>query len=218
MPSRSDPVSLGEALERYLPHCENNPHKVAARLDAQHRDGDVRLLGGDAMMAPGANPSMLGVKAHIAPDGRAFLYVQVRKGLVGDYPIWDGETVTSLRKHHEFWAFERESFDAHLPAAPSAPIPSAPVADGPVSTEAKNLGGHPAEYEIVDLLIEALVYVGVKGQLPKTMRGAGGLHDQLKQRLGSRCPGSTRFGEIFGPIYQRIKNEQPPRHLPPIKG
>src|SRR5262249_19838001 len=111
-------VFMAEALARYLPHCDNKPHKVAARLDAQQREGDVRLLGGNVAIAPGANPSMLGVKAHISPDGRAFLYVQVRKGLAGDYPIWDGETVTSLSQHHQFWAFERESFDAHFPDAP----------------------------------------------------------------------------------------------------
>src|SRR5262245_9368144 len=117
-------VSMVEALERLLPRCENNPHKVAARLDAQHREADVPLLGGGVAIAPGANPSMLGIKAHIRPDGRAFLHVQVRKALDGNYTLWDGKTEPSLEEHHKFWTFERKSFDAHLPDAPVSAAPS----------------------------------------------------------------------------------------------
>jgi hypothetical protein len=217
------PVSMADALERLLPYCDGNPHKVAARLDARHREGEIRLLAGGVVMAPGANPAMMGIAAHIPPDGRAVLYVQVRKALVGDYPIWDGKTVESLEKHHQFWTFERKSFDAHLPDEPVADapvsdgsIPKEPISSEPVSDESKNLGGHPVEFEVEDLLREALVYLGVAGKLPKTVGGQGGLHDQLKQRLGTRCPGRTRFNEIFGPIFQRIQSERPPRHLPPI--
>jgi hypothetical protein len=216
-------VSMAEALERLLPYCDNNPHKVAARLDAQHREGDVRLLGGDVAMAPGANPAMLGIAAHIPPDGRAVLYIQVRKALAGDYPIWDGETVTSLSQHHQFWAFERENFDAHFPGEPipdkpiaDKSIPDELISDTPIPDEPKNRGGRPPDFEVIDLLTEALVYVGVAGKLPKTAGGEGGLREKLKQRLGPRCPGRTRFNEIFGPIYQRIQNERPPRHIPPI--
>jgi hypothetical protein len=233
------PVFMDEALERFLPHCDNNPHKVAERLDTMHRRGEVRLLAGKAMVAPSGNPKMLGVVAHVLSDGKAVLYVQVRQGLAGDYPIWDGEDVESLKEHHRFWAFERDSFDALLSDAPvadgpvpktptpEAPVAAAPIAEtptletpvvaGPVPDGPKNRGGHPIEFEVEDLLIEALVYVGVVGELPKSVGGEGGLHEKLKQRLGSRCPARIRFNEIFSPIFQRIQNEQrPSRHLPPI--
>jgi hypothetical protein len=134
------PVSMVEALERRLPHCDNNPHKVAAQLDAQHRNGDVRLLGGKV---PGANPTMLGVKAHISSDGRAILYVQVRKALAGNYPIWDGEATTS--KHHEFWAFERESFDAHAPKTADKALVN--PGDRAVPLETEPAEAEPAEPE-----------------------------------------------------------------------
>src|SRR5262249_36646817 len=106
-------------------------------------------------------------------------------------PVWDvGMTLEDLDKHHRFWAFERPSFEAHFPGTP------------------RNPGGHPREYVVEDLLIEALVYTGIAGALPKTVEGEGSLYEKLKQRLGSRCPERTRFCEIFGPIFQRIKNER----------
>jgi hypothetical protein len=94
---------------------------VAAQLDLQHRNNDVRLLAGGVVMAPGSNPSMLGIAADIPPDGRAVLYVQIRQALNRDYlnrdyPVWKpGETVERLERHRQFFAFERESFDAHSP-------------------------------------------------------------------------------------------------------
>jgi hypothetical protein len=212
------PVTMAEALERWLPHCNDNPHKVAARLDTAHREGEIRLLGGDVPMAPRAIPAMMGIVAHVPSDGRAFLYVEVRKGLAGDYPIWDGKTVGSLEKHHQFWTFERKSFDAHLPVEPT---PDEPVADEPVAAtlvpdEPKNRRGRPADIEVTDHLIEALVYVGVSGKLPKSVDGQGGLRQQLESRLGSRCAGRTRFYEIFSPIYERIEREKPSRHMRPV--
>jgi hypothetical protein len=95
-----------------------------------------------------------------------------------------------LAKHHQFWTFERASFEAHFPRAP------------------RNPGGRPREYVVEDLLIEALIYAGVAGGLPRTVEGEGSLYEKLKQRLGSRCPERVRFCEIFGPIFQRIKNER----------
>ena len=56
----------------------------------------------------------------------------MRKALVGDYPIWDGKTVESLEKHHQFWTFERKSFEAHLP---DEPVANAPVSDGSIPKE-----------------------------------------------------------------------------------
>ena len=55
-PVTAGPVSMTEALERLLPHCENGPHKVAARLDEHHRNGEVCLLGGDVAIAPSVKP------------------------------------------------------------------------------------------------------------------------------------------------------------------
>jgi hypothetical protein len=225
----TDQVSMVEALERLLPHCGSNPYKVASRLDQQHRDGDVRLLGNGVVMAPGANPRMLGVKAHILPDGRAVLYVQVRMGLHGgDYPVWDGETVTgetegSLTKHHKFWMFERKSFDDHLPdtpisdkSVPDTPVHNEPISREPVPDESKtSRGGRPADYSVEELLADALVYVSLK-DMPKTMGGGGGLHAQLTMRLGNRCPGLTRFKEIFRPIFEQIHRERPLRHADEI--
>src|SRR5262249_1766625 len=155
-------VSMVEALARLLPHCENKPHKVAARLDALHRDGDVGLLGGDTAIAPGANPSMLGVKAHIPPDGRAVLYIQIRKPLAGRIPTGAGESGPGWENPHKFGRFERKAFDPHFPdtPVPDAPVPNEPVLDTP---DLHILGlGRPADYDVNELLIEALVYVSVK--------------------------------------------------------
>src|SRR5262249_53167602 len=99
-------------------------------------------------------------------------------------------TLALLEEIHRFWTFERKSFEDHFPSAP------------------KNPGGRPREFNDMELLAEALVYVGVAGSLPKTAEGEGGLHGKLLVRLGSRCPQRVRFREIFGPIYQRIKDEQ----------
>ena len=195
------PVFLPEALARALPDCKNNQHKVKVRLETLQREGDIRLLANGVPMAPGATPTMLGVEADTL-HGRPILYIDVRKGLTGDYPIWDGETLESLERHHRFWAYERTTFEACFPGKP--------VVDQPPNVgEPKNLGGRSAEYEVRDLLTEALVYAGVAGKLPKTVEGEGSLHEQLKRRLGPRCPERTRFREIFSPIYRRIKNERP---------
>jgi hypothetical protein len=98
--SRSGPVSLVEALERLLPHCNHSAFEVAGWLDLRQREGKIRLLGDDDLVAPNANPSMLAVMARIPPDGRAALYVEVRR-----HP----------GREYQTWAFERESFEAHFP-------------------------------------------------------------------------------------------------------
>ena len=38
------PVFMVEALERQLPYCENNSHKVAECLDTKHRRGEVQHM------------------------------------------------------------------------------------------------------------------------------------------------------------------------------
>jgi hypothetical protein len=107
---------MTEALERLLPRCGGKPDKVAARLDAQHREGDVLLLGGGIAIPPASNPSMLGIVAHSPPAGPPFLYVQMRAGRPPG-PIWNvGMTLEDLDKHHQFWTFERKSFEDHFPA------------------------------------------------------------------------------------------------------
>src|SRR5215472_7060443 len=106
-------VSLIEALQRRLPYCKNDPHKVAVQLDLQHRNNDIHLLAGGVVIAPGSNPSLLGIVAHIPPDGRAVLYVQIRDSLNRDCPVWEpGETAERLERHRQLWTFERESFHA----------------------------------------------------------------------------------------------------------
>jgi hypothetical protein len=97
-------VSLAEALNRLLPHCNNNPFEVANWLNLRQQTGKVRLLGDGEPIAPNANPSILGVMARIPPDGKAELYVEVRRSIDGCY---------------QKWAFQRESFEANLPGVPA---------------------------------------------------------------------------------------------------
>jgi hypothetical protein len=186
MPAGS--VSMAEALERLLPRSENNPYKVAARLDAQHRERGVRLLGGNVVIAPDSNPSMLGIEAHTLSDGKSFLYVQVRKDIGPGYPVWDGETVLSLEKHHDFWAFERESFQTHL-------------------SEKRSGGGRPKIYGPEDrerVLTEAAMALYEEG-LPNPLT-EDGLADMVSVRIGNSSPGSTLLKEILKPLYKRLKD------------
>jgi hypothetical protein len=114
--TRADPVSLTEALERLLPHHEDNPDEVACWLDDQQPGGHLPLLGGGVVMASSANPAMLGIVAHIPPVGRPFLYVQVRQDLGTGYHLWEpGHTVESLAQHHRFWTLAREGFERCVP-------------------------------------------------------------------------------------------------------
>jgi len=111
--ARSDPVSLTEALERLLPHHEDNPDEVACWLDDQQRRGRIPLLGGGIVMASSANPAMLGIVA--SSVGRSFLYVQMRQCLPGCH-FWEpGHTVESLAQHHRFWTLAREGFERCVP-------------------------------------------------------------------------------------------------------
>jgi hypothetical protein len=182
-PARPQPGSLPDALERLLRHFKNNPFDVAEWLNNQHRRGKIPLLGDGIEMAPNSNPGMLGVMARFSPSGKAELYIEVRKALDRNYQNWSFE-------RESFEAIERESFEVHLPGGP------------------ENRGGHPVEYNVEDILTEALVYVGVAGRLPDTVGGQGGVLEQLEPRLGPRCPGRTRFHEIFDPIFRRIKAEK----------
>jgi hypothetical protein len=174
---------MDEALERLLPHCNGSPHKVASRLNDQHREGDVCLLAGDIAMDPGSNPSMLGIVAHIPPDGRAFLYVQVRSGRPAG-PVWDGRTSESLAEHHRVWAFDRATFDEHFPV---------PV----------DRGGRPPKYDRDSILVEAAVAIYEVGlPSPLTIQG---WTDMIGGRLGDKSPGDTLLKEILGPLHKRIK-------------
>jgi hypothetical protein len=178
---------MAKALERLLPHCDHSPHKVASRLDAQHRDGEVRLLGGGVVIDARSNPVMLGIKAHIASDGRAALYVEIRRALAGNYPMWDGKTVESLERHHRFWAYDRTTFDAHFPA---------PV----------NRGGRPPKYDAgarEKILTEAAVSLCEEG--PPEPLSLEALCDQVGNRLGNSSPGLTLLKEILGPLCARLK-------------
>jgi hypothetical protein len=185
------PVFLSEALERLLPHFDNKPHKVASWLDQRHRDGELQLLAGDIVIAPAANPSMLGVVARGLPDGRVVLYVQVRRAMTINCLVWDGESEDGLREHHGFWSYGRTTFETVFPGS-----------------KKKRGGGPRRDFSDQDLLVEALVYVGVAGGLPKTVEGDGSLLEKLKSRIGSRCPERSRFADLFGPIFRRIKEEQ----------
>jgi len=179
------PTSMAEALERFLPSCENNPHKVAERLDTLHRRGEVGLLAGKALVAPGSNPRMLGVVAHVLSDGKAVLYVQVRQGLVGNYPVWDGKDVECLKEHHRFWAFERESFEALLSA---------------------KRGGRPKIYGPEDrerVLVEAAMALHEEG-IPTPLT-EDGLANVVSVRMGNNSPGDTLLKEILKPLYKRLK-------------
>jgi hypothetical protein len=184
---RSGPVSMVEAQERLQPHF-GDVFKMADWLNDRHRLGDIPLFGDGIEMPPAANQNgQIVIVGHSTPSGKAFLEVQASAWT----PRW-----TRSREELE-WAFERERFERHFPGGP------------------KNRGGRPREFNVEDLLAEALVYTAVAGALPKTVEGEGSLHEKLLLRLGSRCPGRVRFGEIFGPIYQRIKDERPadPRRL-----
>lgn len=181
----ADLVSMTEAFERLLPYCDDNPFEVAEWLDHHQRRGKIRLLGYDAeggpqaspvVMAPNAGPTLLGVMARIAPDGKASLYVEVRRALDREY---------------KNWAFDRLTFETHFP-------------------KPKNRGGRPKDFNVENLVIEALIYAAVEG-LPRAVEGEGSLFEQLKRRLGSRCPERSRFHQIFDPIYRRIKDERDER-------
>lgn len=192
----SGPVTMDEALQRLRPLFEDSPHKVAHWLDDRRRDGDVCLLGGGASMPPNA-PS-LGIMAHIAPDGRASLYVRLSQGMNPMPPVVGVATTDPagafapalFEKHHQFWMFERAGFEKHFPG------------------KAKNRAGRKPDFTPEELKDEALIYAGVAGALPRTMDGEGGLREKLQDRLGSRCPKHTRFSEIFGPIYKKIDEER----------
>src|SRR5262249_45661616 len=168
-----------------------------SRLDAQHRDGDVGLLGGGAAMAPDANPAMLGIAAHIPPDGKAALYVQVRQGLVGYYPVVGSVTENPaesfspepLERHHQFWTFERKSFEDHFPGAP------------------KKRGGRPKPYTPEHrerVLIEAAMALLDEG-VPKSLT-EDELADMVAIRMDRDAPGGTLLKEILKPLYKRLKD------------
>lgn len=184
------PVSLAEALERLLPYCENDPHKVAARLDTQQCEGDICLLGNGVAMPPNANPSTLGIKARIPPDGRAFLYVDVRKAFSDDFPgdgaVWDGKRV-NLEAHHKFWALDRTSFEAHFPV---------PV----------DRGGRPQKFKPKDrenILTEAAMSIYEDG--PPEHLTLEALCEQVGLRLGKNSPGSTLLKGILRPFCAKLK-------------
>jgi hypothetical protein len=182
---RSGPVTLVEALERLLPHCEGNPHKVASRLDAEYRDGGIRLLGNGVAMAPNSSPSLLGIAAYIASDGKAVLYVDVRQALPGyssSQPSWP---VDHLEQHHRFWTFERASFEDRLRGTP------------------KNPGGRPPVYDREGILIEAAVSVykdGLPG--PFTLEKFAA---QVAARLGDGTPSSTWLEDLLRPLWKKLR-------------
>src|SRR5262249_57628784 len=55
--TQSGPVTMTEALERLLPHCEGSPFKVAEWLDTKHRRGDVGLPRRGGALAPPPHPA-----------------------------------------------------------------------------------------------------------------------------------------------------------------
>jgi hypothetical protein len=197
MPSkaRTDPVFFPEALERLLPlpQFDNNPHKVASWLDDRHRDGDLQLLAGDIVIAPAANPSMLGVVAHIPQVGKAVLYIQVRKSMNIDCPLWDCESETGLLKHQGYWSYGRTTFEEVFPVS-------------------VDRGGRPPEYSREDILIEAAILVYEDG--PPERLTAGAWADAISARIearGANSPGSTLLREVLGPLNKRFKAIVPKR-------
>jgi hypothetical protein len=183
-PQRSGQVSLSEALERLLPYCVNNPHKVASRLDAQHREREVRLLGGDVPMAPASNPAMLGISTRVLPDGEPVLFVQMRDSFDRPMSVWDGK-MASLEQHRQFWTFERESFEAHFPGKP------------------KNRGGQPRRHDREMILTEMAVAIFEDG-LPQPLTLAG-LCAMAEDRLGDDSPGLSTLKEILGPLFRMLE-------------
>ena len=202
--TQSGPVTMTEALERLLPHCEGSPFKVAEWLDTKHRRGDVGLLGGGVAMSPSANPAMLGIVARIMPNGRAVLYVQVRQALKGDYPIWDGKTISgdkrnkkkweSLDRHHRFWAYDRTTFEQHFPGG-----------------EPKNRGGRPSKYNRESILIEGAVVACEialdEGSLPQPLT-LERLCGMVEDRMSAGSPGLTLLKEVLSPLFWRLKDVQ----------
>jgi hypothetical protein len=186
-PTSAGPVFLPEALERFLPRCDDNPHAVAERLDTLHRRGELCLLAGGVMVAPSSNPNMLGLVARNLVDGTPVLLVQVRQDLTGDYPIWDQATMESLKRHHEFWAFERAGFEAQL------------------SMTVKRSGGRPRVYgpeAREQVLTEAAMVLFEEG--PPNPLTEDGLADMVSIRMGAKSPGSTLLKEILKPLYDQL--------------
>ena len=134
---------------------------------------------------------LLGVVEMPPNSNPGMLGVMARFSLSGEPELYvEKRGGVGWDRTYQDWAFGGEGFGAHFPGAP------------------KNRGGHPVEYNVEDILTEALVYVGVAGRLPDTVGGQGGVLEQLEPRLGPRCPGRTRFHEIFDPIFRRIKAEK----------
>jgi hypothetical protein len=190
-----------EALRRHLPHCNNDPYKVAMRLDLQHRNNDVHLLAGGVVIAPGSNPSLLGIVAHIPPDGRAVLYVQIRQALSGNYPVWEpGGTVESLERHRQFWTFERESFDAHSPDQQGGALqenanheaPSTPVApprigeDQPVGDQELTQPPAHRPEKVIPRWEEAMEYAGKQRRHNPAIAGSAAEMRSIKTWLSDR--------------------------------
>ena len=201
--TQSGPVTMTEALERLLPHCEGSPFKVAEWLDTKHRRGDVGLLGGGVAMSPSANPAMLGIAAHVMPaTGKPVLYVQVRQALGAGYPIWDCETLIwddntkklSLDKHHEFWAYDRTTFEQHFPGG-----------------DPKNRGGRPSKYNRESILIEGAVVACEialeEGSLPQPLT-LEWLCGEVEHRMLAGSPGPTLLKEVLSPLFWRLKDVQ----------
>jgi hypothetical protein len=160
---------------------------VAEWLDMQHRNGKLRLLAGGAAVAPIANPLMLGMKVRGAPDGRNILYVQVRQALDGDYPVWDGrseEGPQGLRRHQEFWTYDRTTFEAVFPV---------PV----------NRGGARRTVNREIVLVEAAMALYEDGLPPRFSLES--FCNAVSARLGGGSPGLTLLKEILRPLYRRLQ-------------
>jgi hypothetical protein len=88
-----------------------------------------------------------------------------------------------LNKHHQFWVFERASFEDHFPGAP------------------KNRGGRPG-YDREHILVAAAVSVFVDGFSASVTLEA--FANQVAVHLGDGGPGDTVLKGVLRPLWRQL--------------
>jgi hypothetical protein len=172
----ADALTLDEVLEQLLPHCDDNAFEVARWMRDHIRLGKIRLLADGVVVPPRVFPTYVDVEATIAPDGRAGLFLELRRAFVlgdrGYIPVSQ-------------WVVDRRSFDINF-----APL--------------RDRRRRPSLERDCWLLIEAAAYVVERG-LPESPT-AEALWFELQNIHRERCPGRSVALAVLGPFMQRMRD------------
>jgi hypothetical protein len=171
-----DALTLDEVLEQMLPYFDDDAFEVARWLGDHIERAKVRLLADGVAVPPHRYTLYLAVTAKIAPDGRASLFVELKRA----FGLGEGGH-TPVKQ----WTVERKSFDIHF---------------GPLRDRKRR----PSLERDCWLLIEAAAYV-VENGLPEPP-SAETLWLELRNIHGERCPGRTVALGVLGPFMQRMKD------------